>query len=132
MNTNPQYLFVYGTLKLDASNEYAKNFHQQAEYLGVAKWPGSLYLVSYYPGAVSSNANQEFVHGELWKLNNSEQTLEILDVYEECSVLNPLPHEYKRSYEKVWFGHQLVDAWIYIYQRDTSSLKRIDSGLFVN
>ena len=132
VNMNLDYLFVYGTLKLEATNQYAKYFHQQAEYLGQAKWAGRLYLVSYYPGAVPSNSNQEFVYGELWKLINPDKTLNTLDEYEECSDRHPLPHEYKRSQEKVWFGEKVVDAWIYIYQANPNSLKRINSGIFLN
>ena len=130
MDKYKDYLFVYGTLKSDATNIHAKSFHQQANYIGEAKRQGCLYLVSYYPGAVPSFDKENFVYGELWQLNTPCSTLEVLDLYEECSELNPLPHEYKRSFESVWLGQTLLNAWVYIYQKDTSSLNRIISGVF--
>jgi len=30
----------------------------------------------------------------------------------------------------VWFGQPLLNAWVHIYQKGTSSLNRIISGIF--
>jgi len=112
-----------------AHNAQAQYFHQAASFLGPARWQGRLYLVSYYPGAVPSELTEDIVHGELWTLTDP-QTLALLDQYEECSPHDPLPHEYTRSIETVWLGEQVLNAWVYIYKRDTSGLKQIASGNF--
>ena len=127
--TDSHLLFVYGTLMRTAHNAQAQYFHQAASFLGPARWQGRLYLVSYYPGAVPSELTEDIVHGELWTLTDP-QTLALLDQYEECSPHDPLPHEYTRSIETVWLGEQVLNAWVYIYNRDTSGLKQIASGNF--
>ena len=127
--TDSHLLFVYGTLMRNAHNPQAQYFHQAATFLGPARWQGRLYLVSYYPGAVPSELTEDIVHGELWTLTDP-QILALLDQYEECSPRDPLPHEYIRSIETVWLGDKALNAWVYIYNRDTSGLKQIVSGHF--
>jgi gamma-glutamylcyclotransferase (GGCT)/AIG2-like uncharacterized protein YtfP len=127
-----QYLFVYGTLKSDASNMLAKQFHSQAQLIGSAVWQGCLYLVTNYPAAVASTNPNDRVTGELWKLADPDSVLQILDEYEECAPSSLLPHEYERSIESIEMNGERIQAWIYIYQLSTASLKRIDSGIFVN
>ena len=113
----------------NAHHPQAQHFHQAASFLGPARWQGRLYLVSYYPGAVPSELTEDIVYGELWTVTDP-QTLALLDQYKECSPRDPLPHEYTRSIETVWLGEQALNAWIYIYKRDTSGLKQITSGHF--
>ena len=132
------FLFVYGTLKSGACNTNAQYLHQHAELLGRARWPGRLYLVSNYPGAVPSAASNEFVYGELWKLADPEQLLATLDAYEECAPSSPVPHEYKRSLESVQLitggkiEVQVIQAWAYLYNLDVAYLSQIADGNFVN
>lgn len=129
---NSQYLFVYGTLKSDAINVHAKQFHAQAQLIGAAMWQGCLYLVTNYPAAVVSSNPQERVMGELWKLNDSELVLKTLDEYEECAPGSPLPHEYERLIQPIEINGQVIQAWIYVYLLSTAELVKIDSGLFIN
>jgi len=132
------FLFVYGTLKSEAINTNAQYLHQHAQLLGRARWPGRLYLISNYPGAVPPSSNNEFVNGELWRLNDPDQLLATLDVYEECAPSSPVPHEYKRSLESVQLiagekgGAHIIQAWVYIYNLDIAGFNRIDDGNFVN
>lgn len=127
-----EYLFVYGTLKSDANNAYAQEFHAQAKLIGDARWQGGLYLIGNYPGAITSTSDGEFVFGELWKLYQPDETLRRLDIYEACASSSAFPHEYERSIQPVEVNGELLKAWIYIYQLSTSHLHRIESGLFWN
>lgn len=127
-----QYLFVYGTLKSDAINVYAKQFHAQAQLIGTARWQGVLYLVTNYPAAVASSNPQDRVMGELWKLNDPEPVLQALDEYEECAPTSPVPHEYKRLIQPIEINGQVIQAWIYVYLPSITKLVKIDSGLFIN
>ena len=126
------FLFVYGTLKSDATNPHAQSLHHNAKLVGAAKWPGLLCLVSNYPGAVRSNNSDDVVLGELWKLNNPQSTLSALDEYEECSPTSPSPHEYIRSLETVWQDDKSYSAWVYIYNLETAHLEKILDGNFLN
>ena len=126
------YLFVYGTLKSDAINIHAQKFHEQAELVGHARWFGRLYLVTNYPAAIISRDEDECVFGELWKLNNPEQVLLLLDEYEQCVVSSPSPHEYKRSLQAVRTDGEIISAWVYVYQLNIDRLSRIESGIFTN
>jgi len=126
------YLFVYGTLKSDATNTNAKQFHEQAELIGAARWQGSLHLVTNYPAAVISKNKDEFVFGELWQLKNPEQVLSLLDKYEECAISTLLPHEYERSVEFINIDQKIIPAWVYLYQLSTTDLPRIKTGIFIN
>jgi gamma-glutamylcyclotransferase (GGCT)/AIG2-like uncharacterized protein YtfP len=126
------YLFVYGTLKSDAFNPNAQKLHHHAKLFGPARWQGALYRIRNYPGAVRSDNKDEYVLGELWRLNNAKEMLAVLDKYEECAPHSPLPHEYIRILEPVYFGAEIIDAWIYLYNLDTENLEKIESGNFVN
>jgi gamma-glutamylcyclotransferase (GGCT)/AIG2-like uncharacterized protein YtfP len=106
--------------------------HHNARLIGAAKWPGLLFLVSNYPGAVRSNNPNDVVLGELWELNNPHSTLSTLDEYEECSPASPSPHEYIRSLETVWQDEKSYLAWVYIYNLENAHLKKIPDGNFLN
>ena len=43
-------LFVYGTLRSEFDNQYARLLRSQAELVGPATVPGSIYRVSTIPG----------------------------------------------------------------------------------
>ncbi len=123
-------IFVYGTLMLEATNSFARQFHAQSTFLGKATWMGKLYQVIHYPGAVKSSNPDELIHGEIWQMKSPVVTLKMLDEYEECSPTHPLPHEYLRSLENIKLNHNDVCAWVYIYQREISHLKHLKSGIF--
>jgi len=129
---NSQYVFVYGTLKSDACNVHAKQFHSQAQFMGTASWQGGLYWVTNYPGAIVSTNSRDRVVGELWKLTQPELVLQALDEYEGCAPSSPLPHEYERTIQPIEFNGQVVEAWMYLYRLSIAKLIKIDSGIFVN
>jgi gamma-glutamylcyclotransferase (GGCT)/AIG2-like uncharacterized protein YtfP len=129
-------LFVYGTLKSPFNHHNAMQFHAGAEYLGAAQMPGLLYRISWYPGATDplrefSDFPESWVHGELWRLNDT-QLLEVIDRYEECSSKDPGPHEYQRALRSVQLlgTSEWQIAWVYLYQRDPQGLERIEDGRF--
>lgn len=130
------YLFVYGTLMSTFQNDMAHYFHQNADLIGDARMSGFLYRVSWYPGAVaisndsSPNVNQ-WVYGELWKLNDIV-IFDALDRYEECSAQDAPPHEYQRMLQTIELIHldRTLDAWVYLYRRPVSTLEPIPTGRF--
>ena len=86
---------------------------------------GRLYRVAEFPGAVPSDDEDERVVGELYELGeNSEALLVQLDAYEE------VPDDYLRVSSAVECAGREYTAWVYVWNRPTGALKRIESGDF--
>jgi len=60
-----------------------------------------LFDTGHYPGIRQQRSSQScsFVNGDVFQIQgvNASQVLNELDVYEECSLMDPLPHEYTRK-----------------------------------
>jgi len=105
-------LFVYGTLRSEFDNRYARLLRSQAELVGRATVPGSICRVNHYPAFRPASAGE--VHGELYRLNDPETTLRALDEYE-----GP-------EFERVVVN----GAWIYQFRSEPPENSRIASGDF--
>lgn len=73
-------IFVYGTLRSEFDNPYARRLREEADFIGKATMPGSIFRVGKYLGY--KREPEGIVHGELWRLRDPETTLAALDVYE--------------------------------------------------
>jgi gamma-glutamylcyclotransferase (GGCT)/AIG2-like uncharacterized protein YtfP len=106
-------LFVYGTLRSEFDNPYAKLLRSQAELVRPMTIMGSLFRIAHCPGYRPEPPG--VVHGELYRLTDPDATLRILDEYE-----GP-------EYERV-----LIDGvgWIYQYRAQPPDWVRIASGDF--
>jgi gamma-glutamylcyclotransferase (GGCT)/AIG2-like uncharacterized protein YtfP len=130
-------LFVYGTLMRDFDHPMAQLLSRSADFIGEARCAGRLYLVKHYPGLVLSDAADEVVFGELYRLTQPEALLREFDMYEACGEGFAEPTEYIRQMLPV----ALVDgaasesptseAWTYIYNWPVAHLPRIASGRFI-
>jgi gamma-glutamylcyclotransferase (GGCT)/AIG2-like uncharacterized protein YtfP len=130
-------LFVYGTLMRDFDHPMAQLLSRSADFIGEARCAGRLYLVKHYPGLVLSDAADEVVFGELYRLKQPEALLREFDMYEACGEGFAEPTEYIRQMLPV----TLVDgaageaptseAWTYIYNWPVAHLPRIASGRFM-
>jgi gamma-glutamylcyclotransferase (GGCT)/AIG2-like uncharacterized protein YtfP len=105
-------LFVYGTLRSEFDNPHARLLRSQAELIGKAMVPGSIFRIGQYPGYKPGPAG--VVHGELYKLKDPETLFKALDEYE-----GP-------DFERVVVN----DAWIYQYKKQPPIYSRISSGDF--
>lgn len=102
------------------------------EFVGKAFFQGRMYKVGGYPGALSSDDPRDKIHGELYRLHDPHIVFLDLDQYEECGEGFPEPTEYIRRREKVTLmTGDGVYAWIYLYNRSTKGLDRIESGSFI-
>lgn len=132
------HLFVYGTLMRSYTHREAQLFHEGARFVGNARMPGYLYRLSWYPAAVyhpaiESQSVNDWVYGELWLIQN-DHLLDQIDNYEECTTAHPQPHEYLRVMKDIQLieSNQWQMAWVYLYQRDTRALQRIEDGRFTD
>lgn len=113
-----QYLFVYGLLRSDVGGPLQATLAEAASFVGRASWRGRLYRVAEFPGAVPCEAD-EFVAG-------AEALLAELDAYEE------VPDDYLRVQSTVKCADREFKAWVYVWNRSTDALERIESGDFAN
>jgi gamma-glutamylcyclotransferase (GGCT)/AIG2-like uncharacterized protein YtfP len=125
-------LFVYGTLMRGYVHPMARLLSANAEYLGEATCRGRLYMVKHYPGLVLSDDARETVHGELYRLRETDAMLREFDMYEACGEGFPEPTQYLRRMLSVTLaGVEASEAWTYIYNWPVEKLIRIESGRFL-
>jgi gamma-glutamylcyclotransferase (GGCT)/AIG2-like uncharacterized protein YtfP len=125
---NPEYLFVYGSLRRTAAGVH-QYLAPHAEYVAEGWMQGRLYEINGYPGAIETADANERVFGELYRAPVMPALLARLDAYEECDATFPQPHEYKRKVLLV----QLCDggcvmAWVYVFNRSVAGLRHVSSG----
>jgi gamma-glutamylcyclotransferase (GGCT)/AIG2-like uncharacterized protein YtfP len=83
-----------------------------------------LYRVAEFPGAVQHDED-EFVIGELYELGkDAAALLAQLNAYEQT------PDDYLRVRSTVQREGHNFEAWIYVWNRPTDGLERIESGDF--
>ncbi len=133
MHTISDLLFVYGTLRKGNANKMAEYLHSHAEFLGDGWFKGRMYLISYYPGVVTSDDNNERVYGEIYRLYEVQAALTMLDAYEECNAKHAQLAEYKRVSANIDSvdGNVFESAWIYLYQWSTADKIMIREGDFM-
>ena len=125
-------LFVYGTLMRGFDNPTAQLLTRSADYLGQATCRGRLYRVKYYPGLVLSDAADDVVHGELYRLRHVEEMLREFDMYEACGEGFAEPTQYVRKLLQVARDDgSATEAWTYLYNWPVAHLPRIVSGRFM-
>jgi gamma-glutamylcyclotransferase (GGCT)/AIG2-like uncharacterized protein YtfP len=123
---NPDYLFVYGTLKRDVNSEMHHLLANYAEFVDAAAYQGKLYRIENYPGVVPSNHPLDVVQGEVYLLHQAEVVLALLDRYEEFGQEFPEPNEYNRQKQSVLLkSGPTVTAWVYVYTHSTEGLELI-------
>jgi gamma-glutamylcyclotransferase (GGCT)/AIG2-like uncharacterized protein YtfP len=123
---NPDYIFVYGTLRRDANSEMHQLLAKHSEFVDDATYQGRLYKIDCYPGAVPSDNPNDMVQGEVYLLRQADVVLPLLDQYEEFGPEFPEPNEYSRQQHPVLLkSGRLVTAWVYAYNLPTEGLEQI-------
>ena len=133
MAKNTAYLFVYGSLRRGAKKGMNRLLARYGRFVANATYPGRLYRVADYPGAVPSDRPGEVVHGEVWRLACPERAFVRLDEYEACGPGFPEPAEYVRCVAEVTLaGGETVSAWLYLYNLPTEGLEVIGHGDYLH
>jgi gamma-glutamylcyclotransferase (GGCT)/AIG2-like uncharacterized protein YtfP len=112
---------VYGTLRRGFENRYARLLDRSATYLGTARVQGRLYGLGRYPGIQLHPGLDEWVTGDLFRLRNAAEALDVLDRYE-----GP-------AFERVVATATLPNGdrsrcWVYEYRLPVAQDRRILSG----
>jgi gamma-glutamylcyclotransferase (GGCT)/AIG2-like uncharacterized protein YtfP len=128
---NSDRLFVYGTLMRGFDHPMAQLLSRSADFIGEARCRGRLYLVKHYPGLVLSDAADDVVFGELYRLHRPAELLREFDMYEACGEGFVEPTEYVRRILPVAREDGTAEAWTYLYNWPVAHLPRIASGRFI-
>lgn len=128
----PQYLFAYGTLRLNAQHKMGKKLAAASSlvslgYISQAK----LYKIDWYPAMIQEGTENDIVVGDIFHLENDSLLLE-LDEYEGVNVGAP-PYEYRRELVKAHTDGGKIECWVYWYNIPLpANAQLIDSGDFLN
>ena len=125
-----EYLFVYGTLRKNIVRaERPGILEEHGVFCGEGCLFGLLNEIDPYPGAVISEERNHRVKGDIYRVQKGPGVWQTLDDYEECSEAYPEPHEYRKVHRDIHLENGERDrAWVYLYNRDTEGLERIESG----
>jgi gamma-glutamylcyclotransferase (GGCT)/AIG2-like uncharacterized protein YtfP len=129
MAAEPEYLFVYGTLRPGSAHLMAGFLAARARHLGPARAPGRLYDLGPYPGMVGPAADGDWVRGDLYELPQAQATLVALDRYEGYSVGREAECLFARGRtEAALEAGGRFRAWVYLYAGPLPEGRRIASG----
>jgi gamma-glutamylcyclotransferase (GGCT)/AIG2-like uncharacterized protein YtfP len=117
----PAFLLLYGSLRRGEPMFAKMGLDRALEYVREVEFPGDLYDLGDYPGAV---AGGDLVHAELYRLLDAD-ILEALDCYEEFDPARPAESLYLRKAIPV---PGIGDAWVYLYNRGVAGARRIAGG----
>lgn len=129
------YLFVYGTLRREADHPMARLLAASSDHIGVARFQGRLFRVSWYPCVVPSDDERDRVLGDVFEIHAdaADSLFNTLDEYEGTKTDGSHPPYYRRERRPVTFDDgRTVVAWIYLFNRPTDRLERIESGDFLS
>lgn len=123
-----QLLFVYGTLLL-SENQYGQFLSQNSIRFAKGWFPGELFDLGNYPGAVIDHEKDEFVFGTIYKMNDTQHVLGNLDYYEG---LGEVDCEYERMLIEVKTDGGAYMCYSYVYIHSTSDKTKIPGGDYLS
>lgn len=124
-----EFFFIYGTLMSNQVPEISAFLQKYCTVIGPGSFPGKLYHVSNYPGAVYVPGEKSRVEGTILKLHDPERIFAELDQYEGIGAQYSAPDEYIRTRVSVLNSEgELISCWVYLYNWPVDDLKIIPSG----
>jgi len=130
MDANSTYLFTYGTLMQGFNNPFAEQLHRNSEWEEKGSFPGSLFLISWYPGAVFDPNAASKVHGEIYRLFTPEALIPELDAYEDVFEDEKTSLYLRKTVSITRESGGTVDCWVYLYNQPVTGLPLIEDGRF--
>jgi gamma-glutamylcyclotransferase (GGCT)/AIG2-like uncharacterized protein YtfP len=125
------FLFVYGTLMQGFENPFAARLHANATLVGTGAFPGKLYRVSWYPGAVFEPQHSGQVCGEVYRLHDFEALIRDLDEYEDVLPDETLSLYLRRVVPVQLDDGQQLSCWTYLYNQSLAHAALIPNGCFI-
>ncbi len=123
MESSPQLVFVYGTLRGGGSNHFRM---KGAELITTGTVAGRLYRIDWYPGLVLDDAGGE-IHGEVYSV--TPEQLSDLDIFEGLSAGEMEGSEYRRvPTTVVRTDSQTLTAWVWEWLGSVDDSQRVADG----
>ena len=130
ISSEPTHLFVYGTLRPGLAPSVIADVVERLRVVGPATVAGRLYSLGAYPGCVPDTDCERLVHGVLLKINDPA-VLERLDWYEGYAAHDARGSLFTRTTCRATTANGgQVFSWIYVYNRDVSRARLIESGQY--
>jgi gamma-glutamylcyclotransferase (GGCT)/AIG2-like uncharacterized protein YtfP len=130
MGEDQDLLFVYGSLRHRNANPMARYLWETGTVAGEGSFPGELYMVSWYPGAVHRPHAVARVHGIILKMKDAMETLKYLDRYEGFGPQFSTPPEFIREFIPIQTENGTAYCWIYLFNQSTDGLEPIEGGVW--
>jgi gamma-glutamylcyclotransferase (GGCT)/AIG2-like uncharacterized protein YtfP len=125
------YVFLYGTLLPGHAPEEIAPAVRKLRRLGEGTVHGVLYDLGKYPGAVLDKSAGARIHGTVFELPDDEALLSALDAYEDFAPGNEQASLFVRTLQPVTLvDGEILQCWIYVYNRDVSGARRIPGGRY--
>jgi len=125
-------LFVYGSLRSGFNSPAYEYVSRYFTLVGPAKVTGTLYDMGQYPAAISTDATERFIHGELYTIKNIEAlnfAIAQLDDYEGVNGAEPGEAPlFIRKLTPVIANGVTTDAWAYWFNGDVTGKPVIECG----
>jgi gamma-glutamylcyclotransferase (GGCT)/AIG2-like uncharacterized protein YtfP len=127
-----EYLFTYGTLRLNQSHPMAGFLAENATLVGLAVLPkAKLYRIDWYPALIETDNEQDEVIGDVFQLKDASAWSKI-DEYEGIGAGQP-PYEYRRAKVHIRTEKEELESWVYFYNVALpENAEWIESGDFLN
>jgi len=130
MESPTPYLFVYGTLMRGFDNPFAAQLRAKATFIAEGFFSGSLYRVSWYPGAVYEPKSPTKVHGEIYQLLDFQKLIQQLDDYEEVKELDSQSLYLRRQVPIQAENGAILFCWTYLYNQSLAGATLLPDGRF--
>jgi gamma-glutamylcyclotransferase (GGCT)/AIG2-like uncharacterized protein YtfP len=116
----------------NTASAMARYLQQNSDFVGEGTFPGRLYDLGSYPGAVYEAQAATQVFGHILRLHDPEKPFKILDLYEGITNAQADQNEYWRTVIPVNFNNQPLDCWVYLYNFATDKLPEISGGNYLH
>lgn len=130
MYSHADFLFTYGTLMQGFDNPFAQKLHLLSTFEGPGSFPGTLYKISWYPGAVYEENGNNSVYGEVYRLTDSPSLLVELDEYEDVFEDEEKSLYLRKVIPVRMQNGSVVPCWVYLYNQTVTDLEKIENGDF--
>ena len=125
------HLFVYGTL-LQSGNQFGLYLKNNSTVICPGQFPGKLFNIGGYPGAIYEPEARSAVFGSVLLLNNAAEALRIMDDYEGTGDSYPQPNEFIRKVIDINTDSVPIKCWVYLYNLPVYELPEIKKGDYID
>ena len=132
MEDQSPYLFVYGTLMRGFENSFSNQLRTQSTFIAEGFFTGTLYRLSWYPGAVYESASSTKVYGEIYQVFDFQKIIRALDDYEGVKEKEAESLYLRRQVPVYAENGAVFLCWTYLYNQSLENATPLTSGKFTD